>query len=113
MAIQSISSITPASLSCLPKASVAVCAHDAGAASHMAAWLSELQPQLRLWVAGPAQRIFCAKLRNVTCFPQSLEEAISGAQVLISGTGWASDLEHRSRQLASEFGIPSVAVLDH
>jgi hypothetical protein len=33
--------------------------------------------------------------------------------VLISGTGWASDLEHRARRLARQRDIPSVAVLDH
>ena len=42
-----------------------------------------------------------------------LESAIDGATVLISGTGWQSDLEHISRKLAYGKGIPSVGVLDH
>ncbi len=106
-------SITPDSLSQLPEASVAVCAHDAGAASHMAAWLAPLQPQLRLFLAGPAKPLFRARLGAATrCFP-TLEEALAGAQVLISGTGWASDLEHQARRLARQRDIPSVAVLDH
>jgi hypothetical protein len=33
--------------------------------------------------------------------------------MLISGSGWSSDLEHNARVLARERGIPSVAVLDH
>ena len=33
--------------------------------------------------------------------------------MLISGTGWQSDLEHRARLLAHQLGIPSIAVLDH
>ena len=107
------SSITPASLSQLPKASVAVCAHDAGAASHMAAWLAPLLPQLRLCLAGPAEPLFRARLESATGSFHNLEAAIAGAQVLISGTGWASDLEHQARQLARQRGIPSVAVLDH
>ena len=106
-------SITPASLSQLPEASVAVCAHDAGAASHMAAWLAPLQPQLRLCVAGPAESLFNARLQPAINPNQILEQALAGAQVLISGTGWASNLEHRARQLARQGGIPSVAVLDH
>lgn len=92
---------------------MAVCAHDAGAASHLAAWLAPLQPQLRLCLAGPAEQLFNARLRTASSTWLTLEEALDGAQVLISGTSWASDLEHRARWLASERGIPSVAVLDH
>lgn len=92
---------------------MAVCAHDAGAASHMAAWLAPLQPQLRLCLSGPAEPLFRARLESATGSFQNLEEAIAGAQVLISGTGWACDLEHQARQLARQRGIPSVAVLDH
>ena len=92
---------------------MAVCAHDAGAASHMAAWLAPLQPQLRLFLAGPSDRLFRAQLgASIGSFP-TLEKALAGAQVLISGTGWGSDLEHRARRLARQQGIPIVAVLDH
>ena len=107
------SSLTPASLSQLPEASVAVCAHDSGAANHMAAWLAPLQPQLRLCLAGPAKKLFNARLEPAINPNQTLEQALDGAHVLISGTGWASDLEHRARRLARQRGIPSVAVLDH
>jgi len=92
---------------------VAVCAHDAGAASHMAAWLAPLQPQLRLSLAGPAEPLFRARVGAATGSFQTMEEALAGAQVLISGTVWASDLEHRARRLARQRGIPSLAVLDH
>jgi len=100
-------------LSQLPEASVAVCAHDAGAASHMAAWLAPLQPQLRLCLAGPAEQLFSVRLQPAINPNQTLEQALAGAQMLISGTSWASDLEHQARQLARQRGIPSVAVLDH
>jgi hypothetical protein len=79
----------------------------------MAAWLAPLQPQLRLYLAGPAEPLFRARLGAATGSFPTLEEALAGAQVLISGTGWASDLEHRARRLARQRGIPSVAVLDH
>lgn len=92
---------------------MAVCAHDAGAASHMAAWLAPLQPQLRLCLGGPAKPLFRARLGSLTSSMSTLEAALEGARVLISGTGWASDLEHRARLLARQRGIPSVAVLDH
>jgi len=79
----------------------------------MAAWLAPLQPQLRLCVAGPAETLFRARLGTTIVSYPTLEEALASAQVLISGTGWASDLEHRARRLASQRGIPSIAVLDH
>lgn len=103
--------ITPSSLSNLPSASVAVCAHDAGAASHLSAWLTPYQRQIRPCLAGPAQKIFESQLKPFSQY--SLENSISGASLLISGTGWSSSLEHNSRVLAREYGIPIVAVVDH
>lgn len=43
----------------------------------------------------------------------SLEDAITHAKYLISGTGWGSDLEHQARAMARAKGIPDAAVLDH
>ena len=105
--------ITLDSLSQLPEAAVAVCAHDAGAASHMTAWLAPFQSKLKLCLAGPAEQLFSERLGIATGSFLTLEGALAGARVLISGTGWATDLEHRARRLAHERGIPSVAVLDH
>lgn len=42
-----------------------------------------------------------------------LASALKGADVLLSGTGWATDLEHQARKLARSKGIRNVAVLDH
>lgn len=98
-------------MSQLPEASVAVCAHDAGAASHMAAWLAPHQPQLRLCLEGPAEALFTAKLGAVHAY--NLESCLDGASLLISGSGWSSELEHNARILARRRGVPSVAVLDH
>ncbi len=103
--------ITPASLSQLPDASVAVCAHDAGAASHMAAWLTACQLQMRPCIAGPALNIF--EIHFGPLIQHTLHDSIESASLLISGTGWSTDLEHNSRILARQHGIPIVAVLDH
>ena len=103
--------ITPASLSQLAENSVAVCAHDAGAASHLAAWLAPYRPKLRPCLKGPAQELFAARLGPL---PQlSLENSLKEACLLISGSGWSSNLEHEARLLARQRGIPSVAILDH
>ena len=68
---------------------------------------------MRLLLAGPSASLFRVRLGAATASFSNLEEVLSGAQLLISGTSWASDLEHRARKLARQQGIPSVAVLDH
>jgi len=92
-------------------ASVAVCAHDAGAASHIAAWLAPYQKKISLCLEGPARILFANCLVSLPRY--SLASSIENAHLLISGTGWSSDLEHNARVLARQRGIPSVAVLDH
>jgi hypothetical protein len=41
------------------------------------------------------------------------EQAIEGAAALLTGTGWASDLEHHARKVAASQGLRSAAVVDH
>ncbi len=95
----------------LPAPTAVVC-HDAGAANivlaHLKAhpehpWLPVIQgPALALWQStGLPHRL------------QALEPALQQAQSVLSGTGWATDLEHRARLLAQQRGLPSAAVIDH
>lgn len=101
---------------------VVVVAHDAGAANLMFAWLREWaasgllnQHELRLVLEGPAKLAWLAyqlKLPNVEKYSE-LSSAMNGARTLISGTGWASNLEHSARKLAELHNIFSVAVIDH
>jgi len=93
---------------------LAVVAHDAGAANHILAWLREDDrlDEVRPFMQGPAERLWRQ------AFPAwpicgDLDVALSDARVVISGTGWASDVEHEARRLARERGIPSIAVIDH
>ena len=96
----------------LPSVPLAVVAHDAGAANHILAWLrgsgaDALLPSM----AGPALQAW-RRERGDT--PQlALEQAVAGAQTVLTGTGWASDLEHEARRLARLQGKHSIAVLDH
>ncbi len=61
---------------------------------------------------GPAARSWHELGLATPSFPD-VESALDGAAVLLSGTGWSSDVEHQARKLASAKGIPNVAVLDH
>ena len=65
---------------------MAVVAHDAGAARLLFSWRKPLK---------------------------DLQGCLNKAQLLLSGSGWSSDLEHHARKLATEQGVPSIAVVDH
>lgn len=102
---------------------LAIAAHDAGAANHMIAWFKHLANQqtklinkpinkaINVCVADPALSLW------LSAFPDSkistISEALSDAKLLISGTGWQSDLEHDARKLARNLGIKAIAVIDH
>lgn len=94
-------------------APTAVICHDAGAANIIQAWIAA-QPD-HAWrpvMSGPAARSWADLHLAIPTFP-NLESALDGAAVLLSGTGWSSDVEHEARKLASARGIYSIAVLDH
>ncbi|MEM7702472.1 MAG: hypothetical protein AAF251_11090 [Pseudomonadota bacterium] len=95
------------------KAPYAVAVHDAGGANMVAAWVAAaVRPPEVVIATGPAcaiwERRFGASAR-IECDPACVRRA----SVVISGTGWASDLEHRARVIAAEVGMRSIAVLDH
>jgi hypothetical protein len=97
---------------------VLVC-HDAGAANIIFAWLSAMAREgaepssWRLCLAGPALRLWQqAPLFDAPIVAEP-EMAMIGARTLLSGTGWASSLEHEARILAAEQGVRSIAAIDH
>jgi hypothetical protein len=91
---------------------LAVVAHDAGAANHLLAWLKDA-PGLPLsaLMQGPAQKLWQQQYGNLG--DKSLPALLANAGTLISGTGWASTLEHEARKLARQLGLYSIAVIDH
>ncbi|BBU63723.1 hypothetical protein MSC49_36580 [Methylosinus sp. C49] len=61
---------------------------------------------------GPASRLWA------NYFPErplqdDMPTALLGAAALLSGTGWASDIEHLARIEAARLGIHSIGVIDH
>lgn len=93
---------------------LAVVCHDAGAANIIVALLRRM-PSLaftKAYMEGPARDIWLKMIPDVPLCA-SLQEALVGSTSLLSGTGWASNIEHDARQLASASGIHTIAVLDH
>jgi hypothetical protein len=101
---------------------IAVVCHDVGAANLVFAWLRDWansglldQHEFRLVLQGPAQVAWHAQAMALPHMQlhTALDEALSGAHCVLTGTGWASDLEHDARKLASLQKIPCVGVIDH
>lgn len=94
---------------------LAVVCHDAGACNVILPWLCRPELGLRPVMDGPAAALYHARFGEAATSGRGteLDAALEGAAMLLSGTGWASDLEHRARQKARASGIFSVAVIDH
>lgn len=91
----------------------AVAIHDAGAANMIAAWVAAASTPPKVVIAqGPARAIWEQRF-GTTPLVEDDVELIAFAGTLISGTGWASDLEHRARIEAAELRMASIAVIDH
>lgn len=90
---------------------VAIVAHDAGATNLIVAWGSLIPTPVRICADGPAKKII-SRAWPISKFG-ALEEVVSGANVVLSGTGWGSSLEHDARRYAKSLGIPTLAVIDH
>jgi hypothetical protein len=95
----------------LPTPLAAVC-HDAGATNLILPWIAAERPErLHPVMGGPATALWRSRFGTTATLQP--EQALEGASALLTGTGWASDLEHRARKLAKARGIRSVAVIDH
>jgi len=89
-----------------------VVCHDAGGANQIAAMLQSLG-WWPAWVVaeGPAAAIWQRSFPDAA--PVASFSRLANVAAVITGTGWASDLEHRARGAAQRAGVLSVAVMDH
>jgi hypothetical protein len=96
----------------LPIKTAVVC-HDAGAANVVITTLMETgRRDWRPYMQGPAKKIWESIFPEAFLY-DSMSKAIAGSELLISGTGWASDIEHESRRIARSKNVKSIAVIDH
>lgn len=90
----------------------AVVAHDAGAANLIISWLSAWKWPVRVCVQGPAKKLWENAFPNKRLF-DTPEEAMQGCASLLTGTGWASSLEHDARRVGRRQSLYVAAVIDH
>lgn len=91
---------------------LAVACHDAGACNLILPWIDRPGLRLQAWMGGPARTLWTARFGTYGLC-DSLETALEGAAMLLSGTGWASTWEHEARCAAARRGLHSAAVIDH
>ena len=93
---------------------ISLVAHDAGAASHILAWIKSGMLRIdkcKFCFKGPAAKLLKVQLPNIELL--SLEDVLVDTETLLSGTGWASSLEYNARLIAKKRNIYSIAVIDH
>lgn len=91
---------------------VAIVAHDAGAANHLAEWIGTIPLNgFSADFEGPARAIFAERCPWLK--PEDSKIFLPQCQTLVSGTGWSSSLEHEARRIAKSVGCHCIAVIDH
>lgn len=102
--------------------SICVAAHDAGGAQILAALIAKYAGRYRWTVCGqgPADGIFknpsiARHVKMVRRGRNSVETILKSAapDLVLTGTGWSSDVEMDFIQTARKLGIRSVSFLDH
>lgn len=92
-----------------------VVSHDAGGAAQIASRLkAEGVDGWSFVLEGPAQKVFSQKLGSLPVKTrEDFRRELAAADSVLTGTGWASDLEKFALSHAREVGASSVAFLDH
>ena len=93
--------------------SVGICLHDAGAANQIIALLKENEPeQINVFAKGPAQELW-EEAFGLKMFCDHIDEMIDRSEIVISGTGWATDVEKRGIVGAIKQHKRCIAYFDH
>ena len=97
-----------------PQAPIATVAHDAGGANQIIAFFKAHGgvTNVRACMAGPARQLWLNAFPKNNLFG-SVKDVLAGSCLLLAGTGWASDFEHKALIDARRVGVPSASLLDH
>lgn len=94
----------------ISKPPLAIVCHDAGGANLIVNWILEYKYEVQVCMEGPAKFIWRSHFPDSVML--SMNDALKGANTLISGTGMG-DLEYLARIEARRLKIKSIAVIDH
>ncbi len=103
----------------LPTPLALVC-HDAGAANLIFSWIrmsmATYPEEMRNWhllLKGPAEKLWTGNFPTQIHLCRNIDELLDGVHMLVTGTGWASNLEYDALKIACQRNIPTIAVIDH
>jgi hypothetical protein len=96
---------------------VSIVANDAGGANQIISFIkNKIQENessnIRPYMTGPAKVLWAKEFPNIKIY-DSLKECLLGVSILISGTGWQTDIEKEAIKTSKEKKIYSIAFLDH
>lgn len=91
---------------------IAIITHDAGAANHLFSWLERIEEKGEVFICaqGPSKIIFESQYKMLN---RTLEYCVENASTIITGTGWASNVEHDARVLTNKYQKDSISLVDH
>ncbi len=90
---------------------IGVVANDAGGAEQIAWMLKQLPQKSLALLGGPAKRIF--EFSNVSFEEVGVLSELMACDLLITGSGWMSDLEMTAISEAKSRGVNCITILDH
>ena len=89
-----------------------IVAHDAGAANILISWLPLLgETGFLVYLDGPALGSLPADFLPFQA--NSLDDLVTKADVVLTGTGWASDLEYNAIRKSKEQKVHVISLIDH
>jgi hypothetical protein len=94
---------------------LAIVAHDAGGANQI---IAQLQTQhaflvnIHAYMEGPARKLWLKAFPDIPLCT-SAAEALDRSRTLLTGTGWATELEYQAIATAKAANIYTVTLLDH
>lgn len=90
-----------------------IVAHDAGGAEVVSSWVKRNpEHDYSFWLGGPAQGVFRRKLPGWESAALAQLDP-SGFHVILTGTGWATDMERRAMAVGIDRHLRVFAFLDH
>jgi len=77
------------------KNKIGIVANDAGGANIILAWIKSKRLKFNTYLSGPAEKIFSG-YNNKSYKKNSLSELIKDSDLIITGSGWQSNLEYNA-----------------
>jgi hypothetical protein len=90
---------------------IGIVANDSGGANQIYYLIKQIKKPVLAYLKGPASNIF--KNGNIQYTPIKKFSDLKKCDLVVTGSGWMTDLEFNAIKFCEESNIPSLTVLDH